>query len=82
MPDKNVLITIKINKNTLEKWDEYCQKMGISRSQLIRDSVESQISNETAKVIDDVVKFYFEGLDAKIRHGFQRIEALILSKKL
>jgi len=38
--EKTAMITIRIPKSLLEKLDEYCRKMHISRSKAIRDAVK------------------------------------------
>ncbi|MBN2153720.1 MAG: hypothetical protein JW839_19845 [Candidatus Lokiarchaeota archaeon] len=39
-------VSIWIDKNLLESWDDHCEKKGTSRTQLIIDAVNDRLANE------------------------------------
>ncbi len=74
------LITLKIKNEMLKEWDKYCEKRGLTRSQFIRECVNQTINQELLENIENVVKFYMKGLEARLSTQLNRIEVLIRAK--
>jgi DNA polymerase III delta prime subunit len=75
MPSK--LITMNIDENMLEEWKSYCKEKGLTRTELIKSSVELKIKFNDD--IDKLIKFRINALEERMNVKFQRLESLLIA---
>ena len=80
--EKKILITLKINKETLNLWDKYCSENNIRRSALIRDSVNKFIKDKPIEVLLDELIFKYtravgKTLEKRIAAEFNQIKSFL-----
>ena len=75
MPTK--LITMNLEENVLVKWNAYCKENGLSRTELIKESVNLKIKFNDD--VDKLIKFRINALEERLNIKFQRIESLLIA---
>ncbi|MBD3352197.1 MAG: ribbon-helix-helix protein, CopG family [Candidatus Lokiarchaeota archaeon] len=83
--DDKTLITFKIDKDSLEEWDAYCEANSISRSQLIRESVKKFINKKPMEELLDELLFKYikstgRSLEKRIIIEFSQIKNFLKEK--
>lgn len=76
MKEQDVMLTIRISKILLREWDKFCETNNLSRSELIRISVNEKISNNInyqLQKIDELILHYFKSFEAKIQQQMNLI---------
>ena len=70
MPKNSTLITLRLNNETLLKWDNFCKNQELRRSDLIRTAVNNFISTSSGKtvetLVDELLYNYTKNLSRKI----------------
>ena len=70
MKKNKILITLRVEEDTLKKWDTFCKNQELKRSDLIRTAVNNFIttsSGETIEsLIDELLHTYTRNLSRKI----------------
>jgi hypothetical protein len=93
MKKEKTLITLRVNEETLEKWDLFCKNQELRRSDLIRTAVNNFITSSSGQaietLIDDLLHNYTRNLSKKIVqdvsltmiHEFDRLKLFIQENK-
>ena len=70
MKKNKVLITLRIDEDTLSKWDSFCKNQELKRSDLIRTAVNNFITSSSGEtiesLIDELLHNYTRNLSKKI----------------
>jgi hypothetical protein len=69
-------VTLRIPNSTLDKWNIYCEKSNLSRSELIKQAVDEKISGYLEVKIDELLLHYFKPLDRKLDQILEDIKKL------
>ncbi|MHA1339416.1 MAG: hypothetical protein ACTSRZ_04730 [Promethearchaeota archaeon] len=80
--DEKILISLRINKNLLAKWDNFCAEKGISRTNLIKNAVEAYLNQlSIEKVIEELLFKYInaigKNLEKRIIIEFENIKEIL-----
>ena len=55
MKKNKVLVTFRVDEDTLIKWDTYCKNQELRRSDLIRTSVNNFITSSSGETIESLI---------------------------
>ena len=70
MKKNKILITLRVEEDTLKKWDTFCKNQELKRSDLIRTAVNNFITSSSGEtiesLIDELLHTYTRNLSRKI----------------
>jgi hypothetical protein len=92
MKKNKILVTFRIEEETLKKWDTFCKNQELNRSDLIRTAVNNFLTSSSGEtiesLIDELLHNYTRNLSKKIVqditltmiHEFDRLKLFLQEK--